>query len=135
MAPPMFLCPAQDARGLRRFKGGRWPMLSETDGWTNYIYETDRWTDYIYVSGESPRSPGDTPLIICPKENHGGKGGNVVFVDGTIRWLAARDLDALVSNLYARAGDRVVVGDELNRRTCGRYAPVQSGKTTEAHVP
>ena len=44
-------------------------------------------TDYIYVTGLSEATPPEQVLVYCPPENHGGRGGNILFCDGHVEWF------------------------------------------------
>jgi hypothetical protein len=55
----------------------------------------EEWSDFIYVGNNTEEIP-TVPLIISPPENHDGKYGFVVFVDGVISELPAPQVRDLV---------------------------------------
>ncbi len=42
--------------------------------------------DYLYNPGLTESAPSTTPIVCDRPENHGGRGGNVLYVGGTVRW-------------------------------------------------
>jgi hypothetical protein len=50
--------------------------------------DVEDWTDFIYI-GNCAEDVPDAALIISPPENHGGKTGHLLTVDGTFMTLPA----------------------------------------------
>ena len=71
------------------------PATGHHPGDTNHV---DLWTDYVYVSGLKESDPPSCVLAFCPPENHQGKGANVLFVDGKVRWYSVEEFKKLTSN-------------------------------------
>ena len=78
-----------------------WQPLSNYVGWRNtdmFICPSSEhlpgsfsnvnvWADYILVSGVSTAAPSGTVLAYCSPTNHGGEGGNILFIDGHVEWV------------------------------------------------
>jgi len=79
--PSMYVCPAS----------GHHP------GDTNHV---ELWTDYAYVSGVNEEDPPGCVLAFCPPENHQGKGANVLFVDGKVRWYSVEEFKKLTNDPF-----------------------------------
>jgi len=45
--------------------------------------------DYLYQSGLTESADSDTPIARDNADNHRGKGGNVLYVGGHVRWRPA----------------------------------------------
>lgn len=45
--------------------------------------------DYVYQSGLTESEDSDTPIVCDNTDNHRGKGGNVLYVGGHVRWQSA----------------------------------------------
>ncbi|MBU1061583.1 MAG: type II secretion system GspH family protein [Candidatus Omnitrophica bacterium] len=45
--------------------------------------------DYLYQAGLTESNDSDTPIACDNPENHRGKGGNVLYVGGHIKWQSA----------------------------------------------
>jgi prepilin-type processing-associated H-X9-DG protein len=57
---------------------------------------------FVYVDGpRGIRDPRDV-LAYEPPEYHGGKGGNVLFVDGAVKWLTPAALEEAIDATLAR---------------------------------
>lgn len=76
LARDLFVCPGTGSRPG--------PMLS-----------VEEWTDYIYVGAVWEGVP-HTALVISPPENHGGKYGYAVCVDGYLARLPAKEIHQLI---------------------------------------
>ena len=51
------------------------------------LADVNSWTDYVYIS-----PPGTNQVLAyCPPGNHKGKGGNIAFADGSVRWYGAEE--------------------------------------------
>ncbi len=46
---------------------------------------------YLYNAGLTESSPSTTPIVCDRPENHKGKGGNVLYVGGTVKWSAGKN--------------------------------------------
>jgi prepilin-type processing-associated H-X9-DG protein len=57
------------------------------------------WTDYTFI----PNSGTNMVLAFCPPKNHGGKGGNIMFVDGSVCWYSAEPFASVLKNGPGRA--------------------------------
>lgn len=79
-APKMFVCPA-----TRQQPG---PME-----------QVDRWADYVLVPNRKESDPGDTVLAFSKPYCYPGKGGNIVFVDGHVRWCSLDEYRRLTDGL------------------------------------
>ena len=55
------------------------------------------WTDYGYISGLKEDDPSGCVLAFCPPEHHGGRGANVLQIEGLVRWYP-RDEFSRVTN-------------------------------------
>ncbi len=97
--PKLFICPSSDHR-------------------VGAMTNVNEWTDYAYVSGLTEADPSDGVSAFCPPENHDGDGGNVLFVDGSVQWVAASDLVAMTSSpaLFFGTTNEVALAD-LQKRT------------------
>ena len=91
--PMLFVCPSA------RSKPG--PMSA--------VHE---WCDYIYVSGLCEADPSDVVQAIEKPTNHGGEGGNVLFVGGYVKWCNQADLMELFRQLGASG---IAYGSRLDR--------------------
>jgi hypothetical protein len=81
----------------------------------------ERCVDYMYLGGLCPTSPPGLPVVICPPENHGGRGGYVLGTDHSVKWIPANDLRRMIEGIYADDRRTVVVGEALGLRSRGRY--------------
>ena len=106
VSPRTFICP-----------GVNWWQKAPHDA---ALRDMDKYTDYIYIAGQSPGTPGGTPIIICPPENHHGEGGTVLDADHSRRWVPCPEIDRIISNAYAN-NHTIVVSAALTERTKGRY--------------
>jgi prepilin-type N-terminal cleavage/methylation domain-containing protein/prepilin-type processing-associated H-X9-DG protein len=43
--------------------------------------------DYNYITGKSLLDPSTDPVVTDKADNHGGKGGNVLYVGGHVKWI------------------------------------------------
>jgi len=78
------------------------------------------WTDYIYVTGLSTSTPPGVPVLLCPPENHKGKGGSILDTDHSMRW--STNTDCIISNIMsATSGYTVVVSKRLTEQSHGKY--------------
>lgn len=67
-------------------------FICPTSGNAAGTFETvDEWTDYVYISGLSETNSPSEILMYCPIENHGGEGGNILFLDGHVEWLNSEE--------------------------------------------
>jgi prepilin-type processing-associated H-X9-DG protein len=60
------------------------------------LSNVDKWTDYKVISGLTTASPPEAVVAFCPPQNHGGKGGNILYNDGSVIWANATDFWKLV---------------------------------------
>jgi prepilin-type processing-associated H-X9-DG protein len=69
------------------------------------IATVDQWTDYILVP-VAVRGTNDEDVVAFDKApNHKGKGGNVLYVDGSVTWLNTEDFNKAVAPfLQSRSG-------------------------------
>ena len=85
--------------------------------------------DYIYVIGSGTgstlrvQSESDIlPILICPPENHAGKGGCILAADHSTKWVPVPRIDSVLSNVLSPAsGFTVVVSKRLTERAGGKY--------------
>ena len=78
---------------------GPWTFICPSSGHLpGDINEIASWTDYGYVSNLS-RSDGHPGRVLafCTPENHAGEGANVLFVDGSVRWLPVEEFRKLTN--------------------------------------
>jgi prepilin-type processing-associated H-X9-DG protein len=54
---------------------------------------------YVIVPGLSESSPANSVLAFDKLNNHRGRGGNVLFLDGSVQWLNKTAFDALIAAL------------------------------------
>jgi len=116
----MLLCPAM-----------MFDHVIDSNNCGKQLAETDDYIDYIYVADLGPAAPLGIPLLICPPENHGGRGGNVLYTGHSIRWVEASDMGKLIDWTYAYArsnGLDVIVSTALTERSKGRYKSWKSQK-------
>ncbi len=73
--PKVFVCPAT---------GNKPGALSNVPDWTDYTL--------LPMVNTIPASV----LAYCPPENHEGKGGNVVFADGSIEWFDPQEFRRVI---------------------------------------
>ena len=59
------------------------------------ISNVNDWADYVLVGGVTERDLPSTILIYEPLANHGGRGGHIVFANGTIKWCSPADYASL----------------------------------------
>ncbi len=45
---------------------------------------------YLYNAGLTESAPSTTPIVCDKPENHQGRGGNVLYVSGTVKWEPAK---------------------------------------------
>lgn len=57
----------------------------------------DEWSDYVYISGLTESSPPDTVHMYCLSDNRDGEGGNVLFVDGHVKWFNSTNSEYCVA--------------------------------------
>ncbi len=50
-----------------------------------------QWSDYVMASGLGTVTPPHAAVAFCPPENHDGKGGNILFDDGSVQWFDAKE--------------------------------------------
>jgi hypothetical protein len=99
--PKVFVCPLT----------GRKPGL---------LQEIDSWSDYVLVTNLRASSRSDFVLAYCRPENHKEEGGiNVVFVDGTVRWVTTDNFgtlpcDVVVHSRYNKNPQPIVGGDRAH---------------------
>ena len=64
-------------------------VLIETAGITPSSLEcpSARTANYIYIPGLPTNAPPDAPIFYEPIKNHGGEGGHIAFVDGSVRFV------------------------------------------------
>lgn len=79
-SPGMMVCPAT-GHPPPRFEGGK--LIGEVD--------------YIYLGTEYRQPPGWIVLCYEKPANHGGKGANVLFVNGDVKWLPPKHLSRELS--------------------------------------
>jgi len=72
LEPKLFVCPSS------KHVAGSLSNLNE-------------WTDYVYIQGLSATNNAHIPLAYELPINHNGEGVNVLYNDGTVRWLNLRD--------------------------------------------
>jgi len=101
VSPDLFVCP------------GSW----NKPGSLNNAME---WTDYIYVTGLSTSTPPGVPVLICPPENHLGKGGCILDTDHSTKWYP--NVSSIISNLMSpTSACTVVVSKRLAEQSHGKY--------------
>lgn len=66
-------------------------------------------TDFVIVPHLITNHPGNVALAFCPPGNHGGAGGHILFVDGSVQWFELADF----SNVLERG--RTACGDPAGR--------------------
>jgi len=74
------------------------------------IETVDGWTDYVYISGLSETNSPSEILMYCPIENHGGEGGNILFLDGHVEWFNAEENTSGETSFENAIG---TIGEEL----------------------
>jgi len=79
-APKLFVCPAT----------GKQP---------GDFSSIDEWSDYTLVPNRSQSDPGDTVLAFSKPHCYQDKGGNIVFVDGHVRWCPIEEYRRLTDEL------------------------------------
>jgi prepilin-type processing-associated H-X9-DG protein len=62
--------------------------------------DADEWSDYALVPGRSESDPADAVLAFSKPDCYPGKGGNVLFVDGHVRWCATEEYERLTADLF-----------------------------------
>ena len=60
--------------------------------------EIDSWCSFFLVSGLTTNSPKDRIHAGCRPENHQGKGANLLFTDGSVRWCQAVEFNKLLKD-------------------------------------
>ncbi len=65
--------------------------------------EIEEWTDYIYIGGLTDNALQNAAQIISPPENHNGKYGYVLFVDGSVWRLPPEQVRRLIKNPFSMA--------------------------------
>ena len=69
--------------------------------------EADHWTDFVVVTNSTVTQGPHTPFIVCPPQNHGGMGGNILFSDGMVEWYDADEFSNVLNRQStAPAGTR-----------------------------
>lgn len=63
------------------------PSSGHKVGSSTNIHE---WTDYAYVTGLTEADPTNCVVMFCLPENHKGKGANVGFLGGIVRWYSCK---------------------------------------------
>jgi len=82
------LCPTE-RRTRRLIRRGSPPTRAEILRMTRYVYLAD---------GRRPSEMStDDPLIYEHPDCHGGRGGNVLYGDGSVAWVSARDLKTIAA--------------------------------------
>jgi prepilin-type processing-associated H-X9-DG protein len=59
----------------------------------------DEWSDYTLVPGLSDASSPDSPYVYCRPENHQGKGGNILYIDGSVGWSRTEEFNTLLKGV------------------------------------
>ena len=57
------------------------------------------WTDYAYVTGRQESDSPDTVIAFCKPGCHNGPAGNVLFLDGHVKWCDEAEYARLTSGL------------------------------------
>lgn len=73
----------------------------ETRPFPKTLQEVDSLATCIYVAGLRLEDPGSCALAFDHPANHGGRGGNVLFVDGHAEWVEQTALERLVREPWA----------------------------------
>ena len=58
----------------------------------------DTWSDYTIIASKADASP-DTVHAYCRSENHKGEGANVLYIDGSVAWTKADELDGILDGV------------------------------------
>lgn len=58
--------------------------------------DIDKWSDYVYVLSRDQNEAIGKIAAYCPTANHGGKGGEILFFDGQVKWFSAMEFDAII---------------------------------------
>jgi prepilin-type processing-associated H-X9-DG protein len=61
------------------------------------LASVDTWSDYILVPNRSEGDPGDAVLVFEKPGCHSGRGGNILTVDGAVRWCRLEDYERLTA--------------------------------------
>ena len=97
-------------------------ICSGSKGEPGAVSNAMEWMDYIYVAGLRPSAQPGTPILICPPENHQGKGGCILDADHSTRWYPSPGIDSIISNMLSpTSAYTVVVSKRLTERTGGKY--------------
>ena len=104
-APNLFVCPAT------RHQPGA-------------MEQVDRWTDYVLVPNRKESDPGDAVLAFSKPDCFPGKGGNIVFVDGHVRWWPLDEYRRLTDGLVNNIND--IIGSEPYSRADSNHVSLES---------
>ena len=76
------------------------------------------WTSYAYVSGLQAWAPSKAVNVFCHPVNHGNRGCNVGYMDGSVEWMHMDEFTALTNNpsLFFGTTDEAMIA-ELQERT------------------
>jgi prepilin-type processing-associated H-X9-DG protein len=61
------------------------------------LADVDQWTDYVLVPNRKSSDPGHSVLAFSKPECYPGKGGNILFVDGSVQWCNQEDYARLIA--------------------------------------
>ena len=103
-----------DFRGLAYHGGKRSAHLYVCTGSGNIkgnMTNVHEWTDYVYVANLTDYDSPDVPIVLCPPENHKGKSGLVLFLDGHVESFYPDAFDDLInlSTLPKEVRDRAKI--------------------------
>ena len=76
-----------------------------TDTQPGTMTNVDEWTDYTYVGGLSPLRVPNPPIMFCPPEHHGGEWGNILFMDGGVETVSAKEYQEFKERPWKNSGE------------------------------
>ena len=63
----------------------------------------DSWTDYALVANHKESDPPDAVMAFTKPECYPGGGGNVLFLDGSVKWCPREDYSRLTKDYLGRS--------------------------------
>lgn len=101
--PNQFVCPGGSGRAAYNN-----PALIYSGGPISPKIHEAMHSCYVYIPGQSASSNPNNVLMYEKKDCHRGEGSNVLFVDGSARWISPySEVEKLVTKTKARLGTAV----------------------------
>ena len=71
-----------------------------TDTQVGDFATVDQWSDYVLVPNKTSNDPANDILAFSKPECYSDRGGNVLFVDGSVQWCTAEEYVELTAEFF-----------------------------------